>query len=164
MKKLLLLLAFCAVSTFAAEVPNLIPVPFKAGWWNPAASKITVAADGVITITANTDPKVNSYQKAQGRVALKGAALQNKKFEFSFKYRTAKFSGALQMAVRQIYAKTGNYYGFNLKKWDASKEWKECKTVFTTRKDARELNIYIVGRYMQEGEKVEIKDLKLVAK
>ena len=160
MKKLFTLLAFCTVSCFAAEV-NLIPEPFK-NWWNPPASKIT-AADGIITITANPDAKANIYQKAQARLAAKEADVPNKKFEFSFKYRTSKFSGALQLAIRQVLSKGGTYHGFNLKKWDVSKEWKECKIVFTTRKDAKELYLYVVGRYMKEGEKVEIKDLKLIA-
>ena len=161
MKKLFTLLAFCALSTFAAEV-NLIPEPVK-GWWNPPASKIT-AANGIITITANPDAQANIYQKAQARLPLKGAAVQSKKFEFSFKYRTAKFSGALQVAIRQALAKGGTYHGFNLKKWDVSKEWKECKVIFTTRKETRELSLYIVGRYMKAGETVDIKDLKLIEK
>ena len=161
MKKLFALLAFCTVSCFAAEV-NLIPEPFK-GWWNPPVSKITFA-DGILTITANPDAKANIYQKTQARLAVKGADVQNKKFEFSFKYRTSKFSRALQAAIRQVLNKGGIYHGFNLKKWDVSKDWKECKVVFTTRKDAKELHLYLVGRYMKEGEKVEIKDLKLIAR
>ena len=74
MKKLSLLLALCAFSAFAAEV-NLIPdadgkEKFK-NWYNPASAQIT-AADGIITITANPDPKVNHYQKAQALIKLKG--------------------------------------------------------------------------------------------
>ena len=161
MKKLLALLLFCAFSSYAAEV-NLIPAPFK-GWWNPPASQITFA-NGIITITANPDAKANIYQKAQARLTVKGDAVKKKKFEFSFKYRTAKFSGALQLAIREVLSKGGIYHGFNLKKWDVSKEWKECKVTFTTRQDAKELNLYIVGRYMKEGEKVEIKDLKVIEK
>ena len=166
MKKILSLLALCAFGCFAAEV-NLIPdaagaAKFKT-WYNPATSKIT-AANGIITIAANTDAKVNPYQKAQARATVKGAALQGKKFELSFKYRTEKLNGALQVAIREALPKSGIYHGVTLKKWDVSKEWKEYKKVFTTRKDAKELCLYIVGYYMKEGEKVELKDLKLIAK
>lgn len=167
MKKIFSLLALCALSCFAAEV-NLIPdsagaEKFKT-WYNPPSSKIT-AADGVITITANAaDKKANAYQKAQARATLTGDALKSKKFELSFKYRTEKLNGALQVAVREVYQKTGMYHGVFLKKWDVSKEWKEYKHEFTTRPDATELCLYIVGYYMKEGEKVELKDLKLIAK
>lgn len=166
MKKFLSMLALCTISCFAADV-NLIPdadgsQKFK-GWYNPAHAKIT-AANGVITITANTDKKYNGYQKAQALATVKGAAIQKKKFELSFKYRTEKLNGALQVAIRQAYAKTGSYHGVVLKKWDVSKDWKEYKTTFTTRPDAKELCLYIVGRYMKNGEKVELKDIKLIAK
>ena len=166
MKKLSLLLALCAFSAFAAEV-NLIPdadgkEKFK-NWYNPASAQIT-AADGIITITANPDPKVNPYQKAQALIKLKGAAVQGKKFEFSFKYRTEKLTGALQLAIRESHKKAGIYHGHILKKWDASKEWKEMKYQFTTRKDAKELCFYLVGRYMKPGEKVQLKEIKLIAK
>lgn len=166
MKKILFLLACCAVSCFAAEV-NLIPdangaQKFKT-WYNPAHAKIT-AANGIITITANTDPKYNGYQKAQALATVKGAAIQKKKFELSFKYRTEKLNGSLQVAIRHVFGKTGIYHGVVLKRWDVTKEWKEVKHVFTTRPDAKELCLYIVGRYMKEGEKVELKDLKLIAK
>ena len=82
----------------------------------------------------------------------------------TFKYRTEKLNGALQVAIREVYQKTGMYHGVYLKKWDVSKEWKEYKHEFTTRPDATELCLYIVGYYMKEGEKVELKDLKLIAK
>ena len=73
-------------------------------------------------------------------------------------------NGAVQVAIREGYGKSGNYYGAKLKKWDVSKEWKEYKHTFKTRKDTKELAFYIVGYYMKENEKVEIKDLKLVIK
>ena len=167
MKKILLLLLACgAFSCFAADI-NLIPdadgaQKFK-GWYNPSHAKIT-AANGIITITANTAPKVNPYQKAQALIPVKGGAIQNKKFELSFKYRTEKLDGALQVAIRMVSGKSGSYHGVTLKRWDVSKEWKECKVIFTTRKEAKELYLHIVGRYMKEGEKVEIKDLKVIEK
>ena len=166
MKKILSLLTLCTISCFAAGV-NLIPdangaQKFK-NWYNPVHAKIT-AADGIITINANPDKKYNGYQKAQAVATVKGAAIQKKKFELSFKYRTEKLDGALQVAVRQAYGKTGSYHGVVLKKWDVSKDWKEYKTTFTTRPDAKELCLYIVGRYMKNGEKVELKDIKLIAK
>ena len=166
MKKILSLLALCALGCFAAEV-NLIPgadgtAKFKT-WYNPASSKIT-AANGIITVSANTDAKVNPYQKAQARADVNGAAVQGKKFELSFKYRTEKLNGAVQVAVREVLPKSGIYHGIILKRWDVSKEWKEYKKVFTTRKDAKELTLYIVGYYMKADEKVELKDLKLIAK
>ena len=166
MKKLSFLLALCVFSAFAAEV-NLIPdaagkEKFR-GWYNPASAQIT-AADGIITITANPDPKVNPYQKAQAVIKLKGAAVQGKKFELSFKYRTGKLTGAVQLAIRETYQKTGVYHGHILKKWDVSNEWKEMKYHFTTRKDAKELCFYLVGRYMKAGEKVQLKEIRLIAK
>ena len=166
MKKSLLLLAFCTVSVFASEV-NLIPNAdgkdnFK-NWYKPASSNIS-AANGIITITANLAPKVNPYQKAQMTVALTGAAVQGKKFELSFKYRTEKLNGVLQVAVRESNQKSGIYHGVTLKRWDVSREWKEKKYVFTTAKDAKVLCFYLVGRYMKSGEKVELKDIKLIAK
>lgn len=162
MKKFFALLFLAAFSAFGAEV-NLIPAPFK-GWYNPPTSQIRIA-DGIITVTANMTPKFNRYQKAQVRLPLKGAAIQNKKFELSFKYRTAKLNGALQVAVREAFGKNkSSYHGPMLKRWDISKEWKEFKRTFTTRKDCYELCLYIVGYYMKTGEKVEIKDLKVTLK
>ena len=166
MKKFILLLVCSALSCFAADV-NLIPdadgaKKFKT-WYNPPHAKIT-AANGIITITANTAPKVNPYQKAQALIPAKGAAIQNKKFELSFKYRTEKLDGALQVAIRMVSGKSGVYEGVILKRWDVSKEWKEYKHVFTTRANTTELCLYIVGFYMKEGEKVELKDLKLAAR
>lgn len=156
------LLCLLALSTFVCG-RDLIPAPFK-GWYNPPASKVT-AANGIITITANMSPKINRYQKAQVSLPLKGAALQNKKLELSFKYRTAKLNGALQVAVREAFGKKSSmYHGANLKRWDVSKDWKEYKYTFTTRKDASNLSLYIVGSFMKNGEKVEIKDLKLVVR
>jgi hypothetical protein len=167
MKKILLLLLACgAFSCFAADI-NLIPdadgaQKFKK-WYNPPHAKIT-AANGIITITANTSAKVNPYQKAQALIPVKGAAIQNKKFELSFKYRTEKLDGALQVAIRMVSGKSGTYHGVTLKRWDVSKEWKEYKHVFSTRANTTELCLYIVGFYMKEGEKVELKDIKLIAK
>ena len=166
MKKILLLLACTAFSCFAADI-NLIPdadgaQKFK-GWYNPPHAKIT-AKDGIITIAANTAPRVNPYQKAQAPIPVKGAAIQNKKFELSFKYRTEKLDGALQVAIRMVSGKSGVYQGPTLRRWDVSKEWKEYKHLFTTRANTTELCLYIVGFYMKEGEKVELKDIKLIAK
>ena len=68
------------------------------------------------------------------------------------------------MTVREAFGSRGNYHGVILKRWDVSKDWKEARHTFTVRKDASELAVYIAGRYMKAGEKVEIKDLKVVAK
>ena len=131
-------------------------------WYNPPKAKITIGADGLVTVTANTaDRKANCYQKAQAILPLKAAEIQAKTMELSFKYRTEKLNGAVQVAIREAYGKSGSYYGAKLKKWDVSKEWKEYKHTFKTRKEAKELALYIVGCYMKENEKVEIKDLKL---
>ena len=160
MKKVFCLLLLCAGACFGAEV-NLIPAPFK-GWYNPEKARVKVDS-GILTITANPDPKVNGYQKAQTEIPLKGSALKGKKFELSFKYRTGKLYGAVQIAIRQAYGKGGSYHGKKLTRWDVSKEWKEVKHSFSTRCDTKTLGFYLVGYYMKEGEKVEIKDLKLTA-
>ena len=166
MKKFLVAAVFCAVICSGAEV-NLIPNPTGAdnfkGWYRVPGSGIT-AADGVITVTANPAPKVNAFQKAQCPLKLKGGEIQGKKFEISFKYRTEKLDGSVQVTVREAFGNRGNYHGVILKRWDVSKEWKEARHTFTVRKDASELAVYIAGRYMKAGEKVEIKDLKVVAK
>ena len=167
MKNIVSLLALvCAFACIAEEI-NLIPNPagaenFKT-WYNPAHARITAAA-GVITIAANPDPKANAYQKAQVTLSGKGADIQEKKFELSFKYRTEKLDGSLQVAVREAFGRSSAYHGKILKKWDVSREWQEAKYLFTTRKDASVLQLYIVGRYMKPGEKVELKDLKVVAR
>lgn len=166
MKKFLVTAVFCAVLCSGAEV-NLVPNPTGAdnfkGWYRVPGSGIT-AADGVITVTANPAPKVNAFQKAQCSLKLKGGEIQGKKFEISFKYRTEKLDGSVQVTVREAFGNRGNYHGVILKRWDVSKEWKEARHTFTVRKDASELAVYIAGRYMKAGEKVEIKDLKIVAK
>jgi len=166
MKSFLAAALFCAVLCPGAEV-NLIPNPTGAenfkGWYRVPGSGIT-AADGVITVTANPAPKVNPFQKAQCALKLKPAEIQGKKFEISFKYRTEKLDGSAQVTVREAFGNRGNYHGKILKRWDVSKEWKEVKCPFTVRKDASELAVYIAGRYMKAGEKVEIKDLKVIAK
>ena len=159
MKKIIALLVLASVSCFGAEA-NLIPAPFRA-WYNPATAQVTFA-DGIYTITANTNPKFNGYQKAQVNIPLKGSAMQNKKMTLSFKYRTARLNGALQVAVREAFGKNySTYHGARLRRWDASPEWKEYKHTFTTRKDTTLLSFYIVGYYMKAGEKVELKDLKV---
>ena len=159
MKKLF---AFLFLLSFVccAEETNLIPAPFK-GWYRRASAQLTFA-DGIYTITANTDPKVNGFQRSMVMIPLKGASLQNRKFELSFKYRTAKLNGGLQVLVRETFGKRGIYHGASLKRWDVSPEWKEFKCTFTTRSDAEALGLYIAGRYMKGGEKVELKDLKLI--
>lgn len=147
--------------SYAAEI-NLSTL---AKWYNPPSSKVTIGADGLVTIIANTaDRKANGYQKAQAILPLKAEEIQAKTMELSFKYRTEKLNGAVQVAIREGCGKIGNYHGAKLKKWDVSKEWKEYKHTFKTRKDTKELAFYIVGYYMKENEKVEIKDLKLVIK
>ena len=159
MKKLIALLVLASVGCFGAEA-NLIPAPFQK-WYNPATAQVTFA-NGIYTITANTVPKYNGYQKAQVNIPLKGSAIQNKKLTLSFKYRTARLNGALQIAVREAFGKNySTYHGAQLKRWDVSPEWKEYKHTFTTRKDAALLSFYIVGYYMKAGEKVELKDLKV---
>ena len=166
MKRIGSLLLLCAFACFAEEV-NLIPDPCGAAkfkkWYNPPTARIT-AADGIITVTANPDPKFSSYQKAQVAIPGKGAEIQGKKFELSFKYRTKKLDGSLQVAVREGAGKTGIYHGPRLKRWDVSEDWKEVRHPFTVRKTADSLSFYIVGAFMKEGEKVELKDLKLVAR
>ena len=166
MKQILVAAVFCAVLCSGAEV-NLIPNPTGAdnfkGWYRVPGSGIT-AADGVITVTANPAPKVNAFQKAQCSLKLKSGEIQGKKFEISFKYRTEKLDGSVQVTVREAFGNRGNYHGVILKRWDVSKEWKEASHTFTVRKDASELAVYVAGRYMKAGEKVEIKDLKVVAK
>ena len=166
MKKFLVAAVFCAVICSGAEV-NLVPNPtgtdnFK-GWYRVPGSGIT-AADGVITVTANTAPKVNAFQKGQHMLKLKPEEIQGKKFEISFKYRTEKLDGSVQVTVREAFGNRGNYHGVILKRWDVSKAWKEARHTFTVRKDASSLCLYVAGRYMKAGEKVEIKDLKVVAK
>ena len=167
MKNIVLLLALVCAFACVAEEINLIPNPSGAEhfkkWYNPPHARIT-AADGVITIAANPDPKANAYQKAQITLSGKGVDIQEKKFELSFKYRTEKLDGSLQIAVREAFGKNSSYHGKILKKWDVSKEWKEVRYLFTTRKDASGLQLYIVGRYMKPGEKVELKELKVVAR
>ncbi|MBQ7696560.1 MAG: hypothetical protein IJT50_15715 [Lentisphaeria bacterium] len=166
MKTFLAAAIFCAVLCSGAEV-NLIPNPAGAdnfkGWYRVPGSGVT-AADGVITVTANPDPKVNPFQKAQCALKLKSEEIQGKKFEISFKYRTEKLDGSVQVTVREAFGSRGNYHGKILKRWDVSKDWKEARHTFTVRKDASGLAVYIAGRYMKAGEKVEIKDLKVVAK
>ena len=166
MKTFLAAAIFCAVLCSGAEV-NLIPNPAGAdnfkGWYRVPGSGIT-AADGVITVTANPAPKVNAFQKGQHKLNLKPGEIQGKKFEISFKYRTEKLDGSVQVTVREAFGNRGNYHGKILKRWDVSKEWKEARHTFTTRKDASSLWLYVAGRYMKPGEKVEIKDLKVVAK
>lgn len=163
--KILATLLIAGAFALGAADTNLIPDPAGAkgfkGWFNPA--RIT-ASDGIITMTANTDPKINAYQKAQVRISLKGKEMQNRKLELSFKYRTQKLQGSFQAAVREAYGKGATYHGVTLKRWDVSKEWKSCKYTFTTRKNTSDLAFYLVGRYMKKGEKVELKDLKLIAK
>ena len=147
--------------SYAAEI-NLSTL---AKWYNPPSSKVTIGADGLVTIIANTaDRKANGYQKAQAILPLKAEEIQAKPMELSFKYRTEKLNGAVQIALREAICKGGSYHGKTLKRWDVSKDWKEYKTTFTTRPDAKELCLYIVGRYMKNGEKVELKDIKLIAK
>ena len=164
-KTIIALLTFCISACFAGEA-NLIVDPTGANkfknWFNPPTAKIT-SADGIITITDNPDPKFNGYQKASQSLKLKAEEIQGKKFELSFKYRTAKLNGSLQVAVREAFGKTSFYHGPVLKKWDVSPDWKEMKCTFTPRKEAFNLTVYIVGSYMKPGEKVEIKDLKVVA-
>ena len=166
MKKFLVTALFCAGLCFGSEV-NLIPNPTGAdnfkGWYRVPGSGVT-AADGVITVTANPAPKVNAFQKAQCALKLKPEEIRGKKFEISFKYRTEKLDGSVQVTVREAFGSRGNYHGVILKRWDVSKDWKEARHTFTVRKDASELAVYVAGRYMKAGEKVEIKDLKVVAK
>lgn len=167
MKNIVSLLALvCAFASIAEEI-NHIPNPSGAEnfkmWYNPAHARIT-AADGILTIAANPDPKYNAYQKAQITLSGKGADVQGRKFELSFKYRAEKLEGSLQVAVREVFSKGGRYHGKVLKKWDAPGEWKEVRHVFTTRGDASGLQLYIVGRYMKPGDKVEMKDLKVAAR
>lgn len=161
MKKILSLLTLCAVSCFAAEV-NLIPDPVKLrNWSNPPSARIS-AAGGIITILPNLQTKnANTCQRAYVKLSAEAAAIRGKKFELSFKYRTEKLNGALQVTLRQTYGKTGSFHGVSLKKWHLSKEWKEVKVAFSARKDAKELYLYVIGRYMKEGDKVELKDLKV---
>ncbi len=165
MKKFLVAAIFCAGLCFGAEV-NLIPNPAGAdnfkGWYRVPGSGVT-AADGVITVTANTAPRVNAFQKAQCSLKLKPEEIRGKKFEISFKYRTEKLDGSVQVTVREAFGNRGNYHGKILKRWDVSKDWKEVRCPFTVRKDASELAVYVAGRYMKAGEKVEIKDLKVVS-
>lgn len=159
MKQILLLLTFAAFCCSAAD--NLIPAPFKR-WSNRERGKVSFEK-GIVTITANTDPKVNGYQKTQVELPF-SKEMRGKKFELSFKYRTEKLNGAMQIAVRQAFAKGGSYHGLVLKKWDITKDWKEFRHTFTVRNDARRLMLYLVGSYMKAGEKVELKDLKVIAK
>ena len=166
MKKFLVTAIFCAVLCSGAEV-NLIPNPAGAdnfkGWYRVPGSGVT-AADGVITVTANPAPRVNAFQKAQCSLKLKPEEIRGKKFEISFKYRTEKLDGSVQVTVREAFGSRGNYHGKILKRWDVSKDWKEVRCPFTVRKDASSIAVYVAGRYMKPGEKVEIKDLKVVAK
>jgi hypothetical protein len=162
MKSFIAFLILCVSLVSSGREINLAALQ---KWYNPASSKVKIASDGVITVTANTaDRRANGYQKAQSVLPLKASEISGKTIELSFKYRTEKLDGAVQIALRETSGKGGTYHGKTLKRWDVSKDWKACRHTFKTRKEIKELCLYIVGSYMKENEKVEIKDLKLTIK
>ena len=159
MKKSLLLLLFLAALSLAGADANLVPAPFK-GWYISPGGNITAAGE-IITISGKTNAKAKAYQKAQVLIPFKVGDLPGKRVELSFKYRAPKLGGAVQVALRQVSGKEGTYHGFRLRKWDTSPDWQERKHTFTTGKNARQLYFYLVGFFLDEDDKLEIKDLKV---
>ena len=161
MKRTLFFLLLGALSLAGAET-NLLPAPFRK-WYLSPGGRIT-AAGGIITLAGHAPGKVMAYQKAQVLIPLKGEALQGKKIELSFKYRAPKLEGAVQVALRQLRGKEASYHGLRLRKWDVSSEWQERKHTFTTGKNATHLYLYLVGYYLDQDDKFEIRDLKVTIK
>ena len=163
---LILLLAASGIICGAEEAKNLIPNPdfadnFK-GWYLTQKKAFSVK-DGVLSIKGLPElGEKNGFVKCAKTLRLPKDKISAKKFTFGITLNVKKISGKLMIAVRQVDAKGKSitYSGFNLKK-RAKYDWKKLTKTFTASPKAVKIGIYIVSRYLQGDDDIQLKDIYL---
>ena len=150
----------------AEAAENLIPNPGFAdnfnGWYVTHKKAFSVK-DGVLLIKGLPElGEKNAFLKCAQTLKLGKDQVSGKKFTFGITLNVKKISGKLMIAVRQVDAKGKSiaYSGFNLKK-RAKYDWKKLTKTFTASPKAVKIGIYIVARYLQGDDDIQIKDIYL---
>lgn len=163
---LVLLMAASGIICSAEEVKNLIPNSnfadnFK-GWYVTHKKAFSVI-DNILSIKGLPElGEKNSFLKCAQTLKLTKDQVAGKKFTFGVTVNAKKVSGKLMLSIRQVDAKGKSitYKGINLKKRDKY-NWKKMTKTFTISPKAVKIGIYIVARYLQGDDDIQVKDMYL---
>lgn len=163
---LILLMVASGIICNGEEAKNLISNSnfadnFK-GWYVTNKKAFSVK-DNILSIKGLPElGEKNSFVKCAQTLKLVKDKVAGKKFTFGITINVTKVSGKLMLAVRQIDAKGKSitYKGINLKKRDKY-NWKKMTKTFTVSPKAVKLGIYIVARYLQDDDDIQVKNIYL---
>lgn len=168
LKKIILILLMVATGIIcnAEEAKNLLLNPnfadnFK-GWFLTHKQAFSVNGN-VLSIKGLPElGEKNGYIKCARSLKLSKDKVIGKKFSFGVTIKAIKVSGKLMLAVREVDAngKSVKYQAINLKKRDKY-DWKKFTKTFTASPKTVKLGVYIIAKYLQGDDDIQVKDIYL---